>query len=261
MNAEGVNMRKNKWVAVLMGLAMPGLGQIYNGEIIKGLSCYAILLALNIAGTRWSVLLSDQWLIFGVLCTVTANIGVYALAVIDAFRKAGTLNADDLPTRYNRWYFYLAVWLMGFLVIPSTVYGYAKDNFLEAYSIPTSSMEPAVLKGDLILADKTAYRRMAPRKGDIVIFVYSDDRSKRFIKRVEALPGNLITNRDGAKQEVPHGFIYVLGDNRQNSLDSRNFGFVALSDVIAKARQVYFSSGDNGIRWSRIGASLSGSAQ
>ena len=130
---------------------------------------------------------------------------------------------------------------------------------MEAFKIPTTSMEPAVLPGDRILADKTAYRRMAPKKGNIIVFVYPDDRSKQFIKRIEALPGDTIPSPDGTKLTVPHGFVYVLGDNRENSHDSRHFGLVPLRDVIAKARQVYYSSGKDGIRWSRIGTSLNGS--
>ncbi len=108
-----------------------------------------------------------------------------------------------------------------------------------------------------MLADKTAYRRIAPQKGDVVTLVYPDDRSKKYIKRIEALPGETITCADGARKEVPHGFVYVLGDNRAHSYDSRQFGFVPLSDVIAKVRQVYYSSGTDGIRWSRIGAVVS----
>jgi signal peptidase I len=55
---------------------------------------------------------------------------------------------------------------------------------------------------------------------------------------------------------VPHGYAYVLGDNRENSYDSRQFGFVPLSDIIAKVRQIYYSSGKNGIRWNRIGTTV-----
>jgi signal peptidase I len=114
-----------------------------------------------------------------------------------------------------------------------------RDNLIDAYKIASGSMEPAVRRGDHVLADKTAYHRMSPKKGDLVIFVYPDDRSKIYIKRIEALPGETTTSADGTKTKVPHGFVYVLGDNRQNSYDSRQFGFVPLSDVIAKVRQVY----------------------
>ncbi len=240
-----------------MGLTMPGMGQIYNGELIKGISVFIIFLASYIVGFRFTVLLPDGLLIVGVLCTIAATIAIYAIAVIGAFRKAQKLDTVYQPTRFNHGYFYIAVWMVGYLLISSAVYDYVRYNVIEAFKIPSSSMEPAVMKGDRILADKTAYHRMAPKKGDIIIFVFIDDRSKRYIKRIEALPGDTITSANGAKQTVPHGSIYVLGDNREHSEDSRNFGFVPLSDVIAKARQVYYSSGEDGIRWNRIGKTLS----
>jgi signal peptidase I len=249
-------MTRNKWLAVFMGLIMPGLGQIYNGELVKGISIYIILLALNIAGIRWTVLLPDKWLILGILCTwaITVMINIYAIA--GSYRKAKTLESAYQPAQYNRWYFYLAVWLLGFVLIPVSAISYIRNNILEAYNVPSGSMEPGVLRGDHVLADKTAYNRASPKKGNIVIFVYPDDRSKRFVKRLEALPGETVVFPDGSTQQVPHGYIYVLGDNRNNSVDSRIFGFVPLADVVAKARQVYYSKGERGIRWSRIGAAL-----
>jgi signal peptidase I len=249
-------MTRNRWLAVFMGLITPGLGQIYNGELVKGISYYIILLALTIAGVRWAVLMPDIWLIFGILCTIAVTMAVYILAIVSGYRKAKSLENSYQPTQYNRWYFYLAVWLLGFILIPGSVSGYITNNFLQAYKIPTRSMEPGVLRGDCLLADKTAYHRMSPKKGDLVIFLYPDDRSKPYIKRLEALPGETVVLADGSKQQVPHGYIYVLGDNRDNSQDSRMFGFVPFADVIGKARQVYYSSGQDGIRWNRIGKVL-----
>jgi signal peptidase I len=72
------------------------------------------------------------------------------------------------------------------------------------------------------------------------------------------MTGNSVTFPDGTKKKVPHGFAYVLGDNRDNSLDSRQFGFVPLSDVVARVRQVYFSLGKDGIQWERIGTIVGG---
>jgi signal peptidase I len=232
------------------------LGQIYNGELIKGISYYIILLTLIVFGCRTTVSFSDGWLIVGTLGTMIIAMGIYVFAIIDSYRRAATLQAIYPPTPYNRWYFYLAVWLLGFILIPGAVFRHVTENYLEAYKIPTGSMEPQVRQGDRLLADKSAYRRMAPQKGDIVIFLNPDNRSQRYIKRVEALPGDTVTSADGTQQKVPHGFVYVLGDNREHSVDSREFGFIPLRDVIAKARQIYFSSGNDGIRWSRIGTTL-----
>lgn len=255
MNSERGNMARKKWLAVVMGMTMPGMGQIYNGELLKGISSFIIFLSVFAAGLRWTVLLPDKLLIVGTLTTLLAAVTVYLIAIIDSYRKAKSLN-EYKAAKYNRWYFYLAVWLLGSVLVSGWVYSYVKNNFIEAYKIASQSMEPVVLKGDKVLADKTAYHRMAPKKGDIVIFIYPDDRSKIFIKRVEGLPGDKVNVGNGKIEEVPHGMVYVLGDNRENSIDSRTFSFVPLKDIIGKIRQVYYSRGEEGIRWSRIGKSL-----
>jgi signal peptidase I len=228
---------RNTLAAVFLGLAMPGLGQVYNGELIKGISYFIITLVLIIAGFQLAALLPDGMLLFGALATILAAIAMYAISIIDAYKKAAQSNAAYQPKNYNRWYFYLALWLLGSpLLIGVAVKRYVTDNCIESYRIPTSSMEPAVKSGEYVLADKTAYRRMAPKRGDIVIFIYPDDRSKRYIKRIEALPGDAYTDTDDTAKIVPHGFVYVLGDNREHSQDSRQFGLIPLRDVIAKVR-------------------------
>jgi signal peptidase I len=246
-NAKG----RNRLLAVFLGLMMPGLGQIYNGEMIKGLSFFMIGLSIMIMGIRQVVFMPDKLLLFGTLATLLACLALYIASIFDAYKKASLSDSTFLLKSYNRWYFYLAVLLLG-NVITISVYGYVKDNYLEAFHIPTGSMEPTIKPGDYILADKTAYRRMPPKKGDLVIFLSPDDRSKRFIKRIEALPGDIITEPDGTRKSVPHGYAYVLGDNRSNSIDSRQMGFLPFGDIIAKARQIYWSAGREGIRWSRI---------
>jgi signal peptidase I len=251
-----MKMRSKRWLAVIMAVAMPGMGQIYNGEVIKGISFFIIFLALYIIGFQYIVLLGDTLLIAGVLCTILAVLCVYAASIIQAFRRANKLPSVSDKAAYNHWYFYVAIWMLGYVLISGTVYDYVRNNYIEAFKIPSSSMEPTVLRGDRVLADKTAYQRMPPKKGDIVIFVFKDDRSKRYIKRIEAMPGDTIRLADGSMQTVPHGSVYVLGDNKENSIDSRTLGFIPLSDVIAKVRQIYFSKGEDGIRWRRIGKTL-----
>ena len=255
MNQPGNNKGRNTLLAVFLALAMPGLGQIYSGELIKGVSYFLIILALSIIGIRSTVLLPDSLMIFGPLATMLVCGVIYIATVAEAFKRASAGNVAYQLKPYNRWYFYLAIWLLGSIAW-GAVRDYCTKNYVEAFKIPTASMESAVHQGDYVLADKTAYNRMAPKKGDVVIFVYPDDRSKKFIKRIEALPGDTVATVNGTKEKVPHGYVYVLGDNRENSYDSRQFGFIPLSDIVGKARQVYFSSGIKGILWERIGTTI-----
>ena len=260
MNKEETSNERKKWLATILGLIMPGMGQIYNGELVKGISCFSIFLVVFVSGFRWTVLLPDKLLILGVLVTIIATLVVYVVAVVDAYRKAQKPDVHYQPTAYNRWYFYLAVWMLGSVLVSGAVYDYVRNNVIAAYKIASMSMAPAVLKGDRVFADKTAYRRNAPKKGDIIVFVGPDDRSKVFIKRIEGLPGDFVMSSGSTREQVPHGMVYVLGDNKDQSIDSREFGFVPLRDVIGKVRQAYYSSGDDGIRWNRIGMVLGGVA-
>src|SRR5215471_18533202 len=125
-----------------------------------------------------------------------------------------------------------------------------------------------------------------PHEGDVIVFVYPRDRSKDFIKRVIAVGGDAVEIRhkqvyvNGAKLAVPQATfadddreipglrdnfgpvsvpphkLFVMGDNRDRSHDSRFWGFVDLDDVKGKAFLIYWSwdGEDRWVRWERIGA-------
>ncbi|RLA85741.1 MAG: signal peptidase I [Deltaproteobacteria bacterium] len=172
--------------------------------------------------------------------------------------------------------------------------------FIQAYKIPSSSMEPTLLVGDHLLVLKCAYgiriplvgryllEFSRPKRGDIIVFVYPRNPKKDFIKRVMGLPGERIQVIDrkvyvngkpiedpwgfwakGAVLRpnfgpviVPEGHYFVLGDNRDNSMDSRYWGFVPKENILGKALIIYWSWNSRGegllekVRWARIGKIL-----
>jgi signal peptidase I len=124
-----------------------------------------------------------------------------------------------------------------------------------------SSMEPTLHNGELVVVYRLAYRWETPTRGDIVVFRFPLDPERRFIKRIIGLPGDSISVRDGqvwvngepldepyiaspprysGEWEVQAGEVFVLGDNRNNSSDSQNWGALPLHDVIGKAVLVYW---------------------
>ncbi|KRT76314.1 MAG: signal peptidase I, signal peptidase I [Armatimonadetes bacterium CSP1-3] len=139
---------------------------------------------------------------------------------------------------------------------------------VQAFYIPSGSMEPTLQIGDRILVSKFSYRLGTIRRGDITVFHFPLSPSRDFVKRVVALPGETVELREGlvlingkplselyptplpggdractssyGPKKVPEGQYFVLGDNRCNSEDSRFFGFVPAQNVVGKALLVYW---------------------
>lgn len=170
---------------------------------------------------------------------------------------------------------------------------------VQAFKIPSGSMEPTLQIGDHILVNKFIYGVKIPftsiqlfplenpERGDVLVFIYPLDPSKDFIKRVVAVDGDTVkmvnkklyingievpdphavyTEESALSGEVqkrdnfgpvtvPKGALFVLGDNRDRSLDSRFWGFVPLEDVRGKAFIIYWSWDSQGttVRWNRLG--------
>ena len=198
---------------------------------------------------------------------------------------------------------------------------------VEAFKIPSGSMEHTLLVGDFLLVNKLVYgaevpfthqrlpKIRAPQRGDVIVFDYPRDLSKNFVKRLVGMPGDTLEMRDGVlfrggrrvteeyvehsdqdydspeddfywQREylvrsasaaetayhpsrntwgplvVPEKNYFVLGDNRDNSLDSRYWGFVADSLVTGRPLVIYYSYAPDTVdrfawlkhvRWNRLG--------
>lgn len=134
---------------------------------------------------------------------------------------------------------------------------------VHVYSIPSSSMAPALRVGDHILV--TRYLAGEPRRGDVVVFRSPADPSELMVKRVIGVAGDLVDTRLGRvriggytlpepwvrreattgaieAQVIPADMFYVLGDNREESVDSRSWGPIPASSVVGRARLVLWSS-------------------
>jgi signal peptidase I len=139
------------------------------------------------------------------------------------------------------------------------VFGFVRPFVVEAYRIPTESMVPTLEVGDRVLASKFTYRVFEPEWGDIVVFDSVDEDDQTLIKRVVGVAedeiqvqGGVLYVNDEAQEEpylndadqfrsyygptvVPEGHIFVMGDNRGNSADSRVFGPLPLENLKGEA--------------------------
>ena len=123
------------------------------------------------------------------------------------------------------------------------------------------SMEPTLLNGEFVIVNKLAYKLGTPQLGDVIVFHYPRDPDQEYIKRVIGLPGDQVNVLNGevrvndvilaepyianppryhANWSVPEASLFVLGDNRNNSSDSHNWGPVPIEYVIGKALFVYW---------------------
>ena len=131
------------------------------------------------------------------------------------------------------------------------------------YAIPSESMAPTLTTGDQIVV--TRYFRSAPQRGDVIVFTAPNAPDELMVKRVIATPGDLIDSRLGRvrisgytlpepyllragtsgavpAQVIPADSYFVMGDNREDSSDSRSWGVVPRSLVVGRARLVLWSS-------------------
>jgi signal peptidase I len=188
------------------------------------------------------------------------------------------------------------------IIIAAILALFVRTFIVQAYKIPSGSMEDTLLIGDHLLVNKFIYGthipftkiRMLtlrdPKRGDVVVFKYPENEQLDYIKRVIGTPGDTVKvinktvfvnntalvepyaiHKDSSIQDrmagprdnfgpitVPPHKLFVMGDNRDRSYDSRYWGFVDRDELRGKAFIIYWSwdGDDTWVRWSRIGETI-----
>lgn len=137
---------------------------------------------------------------------------------------------------------------------------------IEPFYIPSGSMEPTLKEDDRIIVSKLNYHFQEPKRGDVVVFKYPLDPQRNFVKRLIAVGGETVAIRnsrlyinnqplpenylpqglrfaDFGPKAVPAGSYFMLGDNRNNSDDSRVWGFLPEKLIVGKAVVIYWPPG------------------
>ena len=268
-------------VAAVLSLVTPGLGQLYNGQILKGIIFFLADFLIPIL----LLLARLQYQFYGLVAILLFMICLWLFIIGEAFFTARRIK-EVVLNGYNKWYTYLLIILLmlGTYIVPTDFIASEVLGF-SAYKMPTESMKPTLLVDDYLIVDTKYFKRNKIKRGDLIVFKYPEDISKDFVKRIIALEGEKIEIKDKkvyinnrpivekykvhndsqvyAKNEyyhydevirdnygptvVPLGHCFVLGDNRDNSYDSRYWGFLPLLNIKSKPLYIYWAKDKNRI--------------
>lgn len=280
------NTPRKPWLAGLLTLATIGLGHHYSGNIKRGLFLFA--------GGQIVFLFACLCLLFyaplGQSIAIAAILSFLLFCIMDAVKRTGPFKRRYTLKKENRWYYYLLYFFIGTFAIQPLFQWSLKKHVAQAYRIPSGSMRHTLQIGDHIVTNKLRFKYSHPKRGDIVVFPSPQDPKKYFLQRVVGLGGETLEIRDkhvfinaqpldepyavhldkhvfsSAQQPrdnldpltIPADALFVMGDNRDNSYDSRFWGVVQRAAVEGEATSIYWSWDEAAlrVRWSRIGKTI-----
>jgi signal peptidase I len=251
-------------IAFFLSMLTPGLGHLYVRRPGVAILCFLYapwaFLMLNFAANR-----SFRMFAAALLLGIGINLFVIAHATTTGLlQKRGA----DLPRGHT------AVWAISFALAAMTLVGQGGEFYWkwlfpwQGFKTPSVSMSPTIKVGDRIFVKMDAFSISAPRRGDVVLTVAPGDEHPRVFKRVIAVGGDEIRGDDGRHvfvdrkllnepyllpetfktpadpiqdQVVPEGMVFLMGDNRENSYDSREYGPVSVRFILGRPVYIWWS--------------------
>ncbi len=283
------DIRPRKPLVALLLSVCPGLGQHYAGHLGRGILLYiALIVASWLAAIAFMSVGSKLSIVF--LCVPFVGA---ALIAFDAWNCARRQSPDYRRQWFNRLWIYAGVFLTLLFTVNPLMDLLVGRHVVRAFFMTSSSMAPAILDRDIVLVNKLSF----PQRGEIALVQFGESKpgakltrliDDQFIKRVIAVPGDTLQIRgdtvwvNGQKIEEPYanfsGMLrfssaegssygpttlppdawFVMGDNRNESIDSRLLGFIRKEQIGGTVTKVFWSWNfeQNGIRWDRTAKSL-----
>lgn len=258
---------RSLWVAAFLSFLMAGLGHVYVGQARRGLVVYGLCYLAGLLS--FISLVYTPWGRIGIVVAVLLVIGGKVGSITDAVMTIRR-NRNYAHRRYQRWWLYLFIWVLAWL-LTSALAQPMRWFWLEAYSIPTGAMSDTIVAGDRVIVEKHAIFSRDLKHGDVVVYYSEGPGSTHFSKRIVGLAGDVIEFKDEklirngkpidepyTKFEgrlpsfmpgmlnlgpltIPDGEIFMAGDNRRFSDDSRTRGTIPAKDVIGHVMTIYWS--------------------
>ncbi len=257
-------------VTALLTALTPGLGHIYLGQARRGITLFVlVMIADTLLMFAMMGVLARFWM-FAV--SLGLLLGLWLYIMVDAIQRAYRMR--DYPHEgYNRWTTYAGAFVLACIIFAGpciyAVHANSSGQLLVMNAI-APSMEPTLRVGEYFLADATYYRSRAPSRGDVAVYLHPKQTHLYYIKRIIAVEGDRIAIKGGravvngmmveepyveagpadarfanvAEIRVPAGHVYVLGDNRANSVDSRDtvaHGTVPVANLIGRVTDIAIS--------------------
>lgn len=280
---------RNPLIALLLSIC-PGLGQHYAGHFKRG-----VLLYIGLIITSWLTaiaFMSIQNKVVSISFLGIPFIGA-GLIALDAYNCARRQPKDYRLRGYNRPWIYAAVFLLLLITINPLMDFLIGSQIVRAFFISSTSMSPTLLERDIVLVNKLAF----PKRGEIALVKLGENKSSakltkiiddQLIKRIIATPGDMLEIRNNTvwvnsqkidesyahfdiesnltgvlisnfgPELVPANSYFVMGDNRNVSIDSRILGYIHENQIGGTVTKVFWSWNfdEGGIRWDRTAMSL-----
>jgi len=248
---------------LIAGLLLPGLGFVVVDRLRLGIAAAALFFAsiLVFSLTRLVLVPSGYY----AMCAIAISVSAWAVA--HSTWIAYSIDAAAAPKM--RW-MVIAVFVSIIIVAASaTVWSRAANLGYETFRLPSNSMSPTLVAGDYILVDTWRYSEVDPQFGDLVVFYSPDQPGVSYVKRVIGVPGDSLELRNNAlylngklikesyvflaggspqyyrnhkQATIAPDEYFVLGDNRDNSRDSRFFGPVSRENIKGRVAHRWYSS-------------------
>jgi signal peptidase I len=148
------------------------------------------------------------------------------------------------------------------VILISSILFFSINSISARIRVESVSMQPTLFAGDFVVVNKLAYMFGSPRRGDVIVFQFPPNPAQDpYIKRIIGLPGENLRIEDGevyidgvrflepylevdtlqgGEWDIPEDAVFAMGDNRNNSSDSRSWGMVPYENIIGKALLIYW---------------------